>query len=320
MKNALVEKLLEEVYLSEGSAWRPRDVRNLTEAGQKNLVDKTVTKLFRDIKSKAFNLDFTDVEIGKGDITRIKNYEELKNAINYLRKLSMDVRNPELTDAVNQIVLAHETLKANKVGFTNAFKVGNNLLIYLFNSVSVALVQATVFVATNSVEFVKDNMNTYHAEMKKTTKLPKNANLNALVKFNEMSKSGKLNTVISNTLKLKEEVGTFIGVTVASVMIALYLIREIIFSYYFIRISVSQYLNYLKHFVEMNASTLGTDQKKIKEKQEKVARVLGQLADKLAVDQNLATERSKQSIITNNKETSEVNTPQNTGELSDILY
>jgi hypothetical protein len=321
MKNLFLEKLLEEVYFCEGSTWKTRDLRNLNEDSQKEVADKTVTKLFKDIKAKAFNLDFSEVEIGKGDITKIKNYSELKNAINYLRKISTNVKNPELIDAVTQINLAHDNLLANKSGFVNGFKSGNNLLIYLFNSVSIALIQATAFVATNSVEFVKDNLNTFQPEMAATKKLPKNANLSALKRFNEMARNGKLHNVISHTLKLKESVSlTFLTTTIGAILLALIIIREIIFTFYFVRISMSQYLDYLKNFVLMNASNLSNDQRKIKEKQEKVAKILGKLSDKLAVDQNLATERSKQSIIDNNKETSYENNPQNSGELSDILY
>lgn len=320
MKNVLIEQLLEEIYLCEGSSWRPRDIRSLTENGQKEMSNKTVTSLFRAIKSKAFNLDFSDVEVGKGDITKINSYKELKESISFLKKLSNNVNNPEVNHALAQIEMAHTYLLANKQGFTMGFKLGNNLIIYLFNSVSIALVHSTSFLISNCIEIAKNNMNTYQCEMKSVKKLPKNANLSALMKFNEMGKNGKLNTVISHTIKLKEDAMAITMGVIGGVMLALLLIREVIFMYYFVRVSFSQYLNHLKEFVLMNASTLSNDQKNIKEKQEKVAKKLGELSDKLAVDQSMASERSRQDINSNNRITANTNTPENSGELADILY
>lgn len=320
MKSMLIEQLLEEVYLCEGSPWKVRDIRNLTESTQKELSNKTVTSIFRAIKAKAFNLDFSDVEVGKGDITKINSYKDLKEAINFLKKLSNNVNNPEVNNAITQIEMTHTYLLTNRQGFTMGFKLGNNLIIYLFNSISVALVQATSFLISTCIETVKTNMNTYLCEMKQVNKLPKNGNLSALMKFNEMGKNGKLNTVISHTLKLKEDAFAISLGVIGSVLLALYLIRELVFCYFYIRVALSQYLTHLKEFVLMNASTLNNDQRKVKEKQEKVAKKLGELSDKLAIDQSMATERSRQDINSSNKVTANTNTPDNSGELADILY
>lgn len=320
MKNALIEQLLEEVYLCEGSPWRPRAIRNLSESGQKEMANKTVTSLFRAIKAKAFNLDFSDVEVGKGDITKIHSYKELKEAISFLKKLSTNINSPEINNAISQIEMAHTYLLSNKQGFVMGFKLGNNLIIYLFNSVAIALVQATSFLISNCIEITKNNINTYQCEMKKVNKLPKNASLSALIKFNEMGKNGKLSTVISHTIKLKEDALSITMGVVGGVMLALFLIREVIYMYYFVRVSFSQYLNHLKEFVLMNASTLSNDQRGIKDKQEKVAKKLGELSDKLAIDQSMATERSRQDINSSNRVTANTNTPDNSGELADILY
>lgn len=320
MKNLFVEQLLESVYLCEGSSWRPRDIRNLNEASQKDLSNKTITNLFRDIKAKAFNLDFTDVEVAKGDITKVKGYKDLVNAISFLKKLSMNVNNKELIDAITQVELAHQNLLGFKHDLVMGFKLGNNLIIYLFDAISVALIQCTSFLVSEGVEVVKDNMNLYHCELKGNVKLTKNANLSALRRFNEMAKNGKLRSALSNTIKLKEDVmGITLGV-IGAVMATLFLIREIVFFFYYIRINISAYLKQLKEFVNMNASTLGPDQKNIKDKQEKIAKKLGELSDRIAVDQNMANERSKQSIAQSDRATATTNTPDNSGELADILY
>lgn len=325
MKNAYIESILEEVYLCEGSTWRVRDIRNLNESTQKDVANKTITTLFRDIKAKAFNLDFSDVEVGKGDITKINGYKDLLNAINFLKKLSMNIKNPDIIKAITEIESAHQHLVAHKAEFTMGFRLGNNLIIYLFNSVAVGLIQATAYIVSEGVEVVKDNMNTYHCELKDGRKLPKNANLSALVRFNQMAKNGKLKTALNNTLKLKESVNLHKVISISlgsigAVLGALWLIRELVFHYYYVRIALSAYLKQLKEFVLMNASTLSADQKNTRERQEKMAKKLGELADKIAVDQDMATERSKQGIAQSNRSASTTNTPENSGELADILY
>jgi hypothetical protein len=78
-------------------------------------------------------------------------------------------------------------------------------------------------------------------------------------------------------------------------------IRAIIFMYFDTRVRLSQYLKHLKDFVEMNASTLGTDAKATKEKQMRIASSLGKLADVISVDQNVANDRANSQLEQSNK-------------------
>lgn len=311
--------LLENICLCEGSSWTTTEFRSLTEEQKQDIAEKTVSKLFKDIKSKAFNLDFSDIEVGKGDVTKINGYANLKNAINFLEKMSTDIKSQDIRNAITQITICHKSLIENKKGYTMAFTTGNKLVIYLFDSACLSLIQATTFLITQVIEVVKDNMGLYHCEMKDIGKLPKNGSISALIKYNEMDKNGKLASVINKTLKLKEEVGIFATgfIVIASVLLVLYFIRFVIYQFYYVRISLSNYLAHVSDFVLMNMSTLDDDQKKIKEKQQKIADRLKKMSEKLAVDQNMSTERSNNDIKENDKEIANSSKPTSN---TDIIY
>jgi uncharacterized protein YlzI (FlbEa/FlbD family) len=207
------------------------------------------------------------------------------------------------------------------------FRMNNALIRFVYNSVVVGLIQGTSFVVAESVEFVKDNINLYKAEVKKSRNIEKNNHIKGIVQFNEMERKGQVvkffkevqvfkesadilreNGAISLTADIIKRIASMgtIGkiVTIIGLIgFVLSFTRSFIFMYYNTRVKLSQYLKHLQEFVLMNSSTLGNDAKKTKERQEKIAESLGKLSDLISVDQNVSNDRTNSQVEESNKVT-----------------
>lgn len=291
-------------FLNEAGSWSYRRYSNLTEEAKEEVNDKVITKLFRDVKSKAFKLDFSMFDETKGDITKASCYNTVTNALKFLDQISSDTKNKDLIKAKNSIQTALKNLIKYKNNFKSSYQAKNRMLEYLYATTGLAIVGGTSYLVSVSVELVKGNNGLYNCKIDETTKLEKNHNLNALEKFNSMCSSSQLNTAFSKLLKVRnEDILVTAGTTIAVIMLAIYTIREVVFGYYYVRVSLSAYLEQLSKFVLLNASRL--DDKDVKTKQENIAKRLRMLSQKIAVDQDLATSRSEDDSKKSDKEAAE---------------
>jgi len=320
------DDLLGSILLREETNWSEYQIRVLSEDQKSKMTDKIVTSLFNDIKAKSLDVDFDFVDATQGDVTRLKNYDTIDKAIKFLQKIvlsdsSIAKKAPEMKEATNDLAQAWGTLHKYKKEFQLGFKLNNPVIRYLYNSLVVALIQGTSFTVAESVEFVKDNLNLYKAHVKPSKNIARNNYLKAISGFNELERKGQLvkffqetqqfkespmSTVVTIAKNAKDLIGGMSGVSkflaiLGLIGFTLALARAMVFMYYNTRVQMSQYLNHLKDFVQMNASTLGNDAKQVKEKQMKIADNLGKLADKISVDQNVSNDRTNSQIDESNK-------------------
>jgi uncharacterized protein YlzI (FlbEa/FlbD family) len=308
------DTLLESMLVREETQWTPYKLRSLNETGKTTLADNVVTRLFNDIKSKAMSVDFAFIDDTRGNITKLQNFSSIDNAIKFLQKI--DSKSPELQQVTGELVATMGILQKYSKEFELGFKLNNAVIRYMYNSLVIGLIQGTSFVVAESVEFVKDNLNLYKAQSKPSKNILKNNHIKALSNFNDLERKGQLVKFFRDTQQFKENaiaslstkrfgksfggVATLLGV-LGLIGFVLAFTRSIIFLYYNTRVKLSQYLKHLKDFVEMNASTLGSDAKKVKERQEKMADNLGKLADLISVDQNVSNDRANSQLDESNK-------------------
>jgi len=306
------DTLLESYLITEGSQWTGYKIKKLNEERKSVVADNIVTKLFNDIKAKSLNLDFSPIDVTKGDITKLKNFDALQNGINYLVKVSST--NAEIKEIADELQLALNTVIKYKSNFEAGFKMNNSLIRFVYNSIVVGLIQGTSFVVAESVEFVKDNVNLYKAKIKPSHNVAKNNHIKGIMQFNEMERKGQFIKFFKQVQQFQEDiVGDIVGgitklgpigkiiAIIGIIGFVLSFVRSLIFTYYNSRVRLSQYLKHLQEFVSMNASTLDTDAKRTKERQEKISAQLGKLADIISIDQNVSNDRTNSQIDESNK-------------------
>lgn len=312
-------------YLTEGSVTAYREYKMLSEEAKSEKADRVVTKLFRDIKGKAFKCDFSIMDRSEGRITKCQCYDTLKNALKFINQLSNDAKcSKEVKEAVFTLNNALKNLEKYENDFNKTYKNKNLMLKYLYSSMGIALVHGTSLLVATCIEFVKNPNGVTKGKFNGEAKLPKNHNLNALYQFNEMCSSSQLPKIFSkmNKTPVQESAigigaaiktaivaggasGTLLTISgiIGGILLAIFTIREVVFAYYYIRVSLSAYLEQLSDFIMMNQ--VGIEDSKTKEKQENIAKKLRSLSERIAVDQKVANNRGESDKAKSDKEAKE---------------
>lgn len=79
--------------------------------------------------------------------------------------------------------------------------------------------------------------------------------------------------------------------------------REIIYQFYFMRVSIAEHLRVQASYLELNQSRLTNlkGKKDVAKNQEKIAKELIKISDKIDVDQKTATKKAEMEIKKDNK-------------------
>lgn len=338
----IIDQLLIERGLVKAS-----NLSVLTEEEKAEMSDKVVSKLYKSVKKKALSANFSEIDSSKGDFTKLKNHNDIVNAIKYLNKIaSKGQEGSDLKSVIPTLEGVISLLNSNKSAFQKAYSSKNLLGKYIYESACIGLIQVTSHAVSEAVTYV--NVGTYiESKPAKPKNLLKNNSLKALAKLVEMQKSNKLSSVINNVESIHEEciaynisylenelfedlneaktlsqygsefldvlnkkggeavetvgkIGGFvkgnIGILkkIGTIVAVLSLIRPCIYIFVCSRIKLSQYLDQLADFVELNSASI-TD-KDIKQKQEKWVERLRKMAQKISTDQSVASNRAEEEM------------------------
>lgn len=313
------DEFLSNAIVRKETNWSPYKIKVLDEEVKTTMVDNIVSYMFNDVRQKALAVDFAIIDKSKGDVTELRNFDTIERAI-YFIKVKGTFRqkdNAEIVRAVNELDYALKTLIKYKSDFKRGFALNDSLSRYLYNSIVIAIIQGSSYLVAETIELMK-SMHGYQIRANDQKTLFKNNHIKSISQFNQMERNGQLSKLFKESHNLAENallnvgkdvakrLGTLSGVTkwiavLGLVGFSLTFIRSIIFLYFNSRVKLSQYLLHLKEFVEMNASTIESDGKKVKEKQEKIAQTLGKLSDRIRVDQNVANDRANNQLEDSNR-------------------
>jgi len=301
------ENVLSEHLLVEGSDWKPRDIRTLNEDEKSLLADKLVTKLFNDIKNKALDVDFSVPEHTKGDIHKLKEYKTITDGIRFIDSLIINDKDADMQirETVNALKGTITILEKYREKFMTGFRTSNMLLVYLYDSLVISLIEGTSIVISEAIEVTTDQLGIYKAQIKKDRKKPLMSNnyINALLKVNDMESNGKLGASITNALRKNESVLSISLGIFGGFILLLSIIRGVVYMYFHTRVMIAKKLETVKTLLEMNLVTInGRDAKVIKSKQEKWVKRLGELSEKINIDSSQSQSKSSSDLEHNNKE------------------
>lgn len=308
-----------------------KELRESLDSTQKEVSNKVITSIFNDIKLYKSKLDFSFFDKTKGDVTKLENYDTILKTIKFLKQLASNVGNNTVLKYANEIETCKNNLISMRTSFQNAYRTNNKLATYLYGTTCLALITSCNYIIGESVEVIKQgSIDTCTVKKGVEISPSGNGNLDALIRFNQLCASNKLNQLFSKMdKKVKLEavaIAPVFGAIIGFTMLALFVIREVVYIYYHTRVSLALYLENLAVFVEMNSRNV-TDSN-VKAKQEKTAQKLHNLASKIAVDQKVANDRSRDKINDSNKKASrnkpssedEENKNSGNSELDDVLY
>ena len=242
---------------------------------------------------KMKDIDFGDIPDSDGDIERVKYYESTVESLNILADLYQ--KNNINDTAVNDIRLAISNMKMFKPQFVTGFKVKNEIIMVIYNSMVMCIIDATSSTIGAYMNYIVSSEQVYVARHNHTKQRGSVA-LDTIRKFNTACENGTM--ADSLAYALKEQKSAMMGAddviitgTIIMALLAIIpFIRECIFFYYHSRVKLSDYLEMQADFLEMNKLAVETsarnpkEKKEIIKKQDALIKKMRKKADKLAIN------------------------------------
>lgn len=254
-----------------------RTVLALNEEQSNSVLSALTSKLYDYIVSKVDEIDYGEIPDTKGDVTRLSNYDKLRDCILTIKDILKEY-NQDATP-LNTISEALANLETRKDLFIRAFKSNVELPIVVYNNTVLAVLESVSYMIATSIEFIKTpNTESFTVVLDKVGYAKtKNAMIyNTLKKFNSSCKSGEMDKalkyIIDHKMKGYQEgaVGVIAGIATGLVMVLsiIPIIREMVFLFYYVRMRVSEFFDMQADLLQMNAHNLEQNEEMDKTKRD----------------------------------------------------
>lgn len=283
-------------------------LNSLSEADNFTVSDKLIAALYKSSMEKYNFIDFGNIPKSKGDIDRLPQIEQIEEVIELIEKIIPGLDENKLSKDTLLI------LRSYKKEFSLGFIQEVPLIVVIYNTIVMTL----LFMIDVSINVCVDYLRTPNGTVEKsrevyTTKGDQySVAIDSLVKFIKASEKGDLKKLFDNSLKKENFIGSMgigIGMSVSATAIAgvaavalaiaiVPIIRELLYFFYNLRMSTSEYFRKQAEFLEINVTELRNNNAKstIIKKQEARIRQLEKLADKFDIQCKNANNKTKREL------------------------
>lgn len=297
----------------------------VNEADQNKVLVSLTSKLYDNVVDRIDDIDFGEIERSKGDIEKIPNFETLHECLNNMARLLIEFKQD--TKPVDTIAESVANIVESKPIWTKAYAVNAELPMITYNTITLAIIEATSYMVSMCVDFVKSpSQDTIQVMIDKSalTKSKGHMLFKNLESFNDAYNKGQvtkaMEAVISEVVSKKSidtskknflgfYMGGGVAVAAAVGVVGLLfciipIIRELIFLFFYYRVRISEFFDVQADLLQVNAYNVqnnrldltSAERKTISKKQMKVADDFRKIAKKIAVDGNQAEKSASKDI------------------------
>lgn len=277
-----------------------RLVYSLNEAQENALLLDLTNKLYKMIIDKVDDVEFGEIPNSRGDITRLKSYQQILDCIDVLRGIFKQYR--EDLEPVDVLGNAVSNLENHRDLFRQCFAAKIDLGIIMYNSMTLAVINGLSYMIAVCIEYIKDPKKSgMKIALNKAgvIKVKECLVYENLIKFNDSCSKGDVRNVLTPMIRMRAK--NFIGglalgfkaaLVFGGVLLAIIpMIKDLVYFFFALRSRISTYLNVQADLLEMNAKELESsdiqtvdDKDKVIKRQLSIAKLFHQTADKIAVD------------------------------------
>lgn len=298
-----------------------RDTRKIlvsvSEADKGEVLSSLTNKLYNNIIDKAYEIDFGTIPNSKGDITKIDNYDNMRECLNILRGIMVEYKQ----GTKNNIDVIEESINHimnRKDLFTKAFQMNLELPIMIYSTTVLSIVSSISFMISSCIEFIKSpNQDTFDFEIDKLAlnKSKDNLLFVNLSKFNIACRTGQVDSTINFVIKnkVKNFTGAEIGLIAGGIVIMgillniIPILRELIFFFYFTRVRIADYFEIQADLLQMNAYNIEHDQSVDPEERKKIAKKQMKIVENFRKVSNVVNIDNKNCEVKTTKEIKKIN-------------
>jgi len=272
----VMEKFTENMDLSDSVTRKAILVMN--EAEQNAVLTSLTSKLYDNIVSKVDDIDYGDIPMSKGDVTKLANYQKLCECIDLLRDILKEFKQD--TGPIDVLSEALGNLQGRKDLFGRAFRYNVELPIIMYNNTVLSIINGVSYMIATCIEFIKTpNQDTFQITLDKVAYVKSKSNMiyNTLKKFNKCCASGDFDKGMEHVLQHRIKGGLGEGAVIATVTSAVLIIlsiipilREMVFFFYYTRMRVSDFFDIQADLLQMNAYNVQNNPNKTEEEKERI--------------------------------------------------
>ena len=289
----------------------------LHEEDQSKVLMALTAKLYDQIMNKVDDIDYGEIPRTKGNITKLSNYENMRECISVITDLFKEYKQDSapidtIRDALDNLVKRSDV-------FQKAFMVKAEFPIVVYDTIALSVVESLSLMISTCIEFIKsptDDCVDMILNNVAVSKTYRHLLFDNLKKFNMSCNNGDVDKAINFMLDNAKNnflggVGVVAGAIVGLgiVMNIIPILRELIYFYYHGRVRFSDYLSVQADLLQINAynvehnKSLGTteERKRIANRQLKVVDSLRKVSNTIAIDSATAEKKATVEITTDSK-------------------
>lgn len=289
----------------------------VNEADQNKVLVSLTSKLYDNVVDKVDDIDFGEIEMTRGDIEKLPNFKTLHECLNNMARLLIEFKQD--TKPVDTIAECVSNLIESKHIWTKAYAVNAELPMITYNTMVLAVIEATAYMVSMCVEFIKSpSQDTMQIMIDKSalTKSKGHMLFKNIESFNSAYNKGQVEKammhVIDENAKKKNFVGIYGGIGVSAAVVGLAgllfciipVIRELIFLFYYNRVRVSDFFEVQADLLQVNAYNVENnrldltkeERKNISAKQMKTAEKFRKISRAIAVETSNAESKATKEV------------------------
>ncbi|MBR3599167.1 MAG: hypothetical protein IKL53_04735 [Lachnospiraceae bacterium] len=307
-----------------------RTIMSMNEADQSTLLASLTSKLYDNIVSKVDDIDYGEIPMTKGDVTKLSNYDKLRECIRLLRDILKQFQQD--TSPVDEISIALDNIVKYKDLFMRAYKLDVELPVIMYNNMVLSIINGVSYMIATSIEFIKTpNKDSFEATLNKVAfaKTKSHMLYTNIKRFNKCCNNKDfekaMNHIINQYVSKHEGavLGTVgaaisglwvssnifkIGCVVALLTSIIPIMRELIFLFYYTRMRVSEFFDIQADLLQVNASNVENNEtmdrvkrEKIVNGQMKIVNFFRNIANKIAINGRKAEVEATKDIEVSNR-------------------
>lgn len=320
----------------------------MNEAEQATVLTALTSKLYDNIVAKVDDIDYGEIPSTKGDVTKLSNYFKLRECINLLHDILKEYKQDtapvdEIALALANVEARKDLFnRAFRMNVELPIITYNNVVLSIVNGVSYMIATSIEFIKTpnkdsfdivlDKVAYAKTKSHMLYGNLKRFNKCCEknefdkamNHIIDEFVRVNEgavlgaVTKAGadiaaklgltKLTGMVAAAGKGALMVGGKVIAVIAIIIGIVFMLREMIYLFYYTRMRVSEFFDVQADLLEMNATNVesnGTMEQSKKEKiasrQYKIVDLFRKIANKISINTRKAEVETSKEIESNNK-------------------
>lgn len=301
--NKIDEFLYEHVNVNTNEG---REMMTLSEESRVNISDRLVAALYKTAVDKYRELDFGEIPLSKGDITKVKHFNTVQESIKAIEEILKQANTdlPELYIVKDAI----KTIIAYRKEFCMGYIQDIEMVQLIYNTIVLAIVSGTTLCINSVVDYIRtpgqDIKTSYDIQSKNNKEY--SLLMTNLKKFNDCARKGELNKLFDKLINRNNFIGLAAATTgTAITLVALLavvsivpIVRELIYFFYNTRMKVSEFLDAQAAFLEINIAELRNTNisPEVIKKQELRVKKLKGWATKFAIKFNESEKKAKTSL------------------------